>query len=87
MSNIPKIEKGVKPPKGARQVYPWDAMSYGDSFVIKAPGKTNPEALATIERRARSAGQAWCAKHDRRAIVRVRIEGNGVRVWKLERAR
>ncbi len=72
-----KIAKNVPLPAGGRGTgskYPLERMAIGDSFFVR--GKTTNSLSGCIKSRA----QIVCPKRK----FTLRIEGKGVRVWRIE---
>lgn len=67
-----KVEKNVVIPETARQSYPWDEMSVGDSFFVPA-GKQKRVSVAACTRGARC--------NEKYSVKRV---GDDYRVWRIK---
>ncbi len=68
--NIPLKPKGIS---GRPRIYPFPAMKKGDSFYVNG-GKTSSVVSAAACGYAKSQGGHFA----------VRVEGNGVRCWRIK---
>lgn len=76
--NIPLPAKRKSP--GARAKYPYAGMDVGDSFhVVPAAGKGLDRARAGLH----CSANAWALRRGGAWKFTVRVEGNGLRCWRI----